>query len=416
MSSQRPTSVALYIDPPSRSFLRDAFFNQDGAAHAGDQILAPYVYLRSHLNALDIPVHTADYLPPESAGVRNVYVSIGNTAHYKAIGRRGDTILSAFFAMECPTVEPRMYREMLEAQRHFKRIFSWSVASSLEPFVGGPLRCESFRWPQSFESVHEGIWSRTDRGFLVMINGNKYPRFRSPCRELYSERLKAVEYFSRTEEIDLYGFGWDAPIMLVGHASIPGSFGRLWMPATVQPPVMTFGPDEFGQYRLGIPLASRAAAVFRSDSMLALTPSACVLGVCVPASTYETVHPPFHALPTRVTVTSALRFTASLRANTSVVTRSFVAVLMRCERTRFSKDGAASIAITATNAATVINSISVKPLAGCAGQQFGALTRICMDADQLHLSDGVLVPRLSSVSVTSVAFWESEKRCGRHLR
>src|SRR5213078_3168963 len=50
------------------------------------------------------------------------------------------------------------------------------------------------------------------------------------------------------------------------------------MPATVQPPVMTFGPDEFGQNRLGIPLASRAAAVFRSDSMLALTPSACVLG------------------------------------------------------------------------------------------------------------------------------------------
>src|SRR5882724_1173697 len=208
-------SVALYIEPPSRGFLRDALFDLHGAAHAGDQILAPYAHLRENLSSLGIPVHTADYLPKETIGMRNIYVSIGNADHYQAISRRGDTVLSGLFAMECPTVEPGMYRSLNQAQHHFKRIFSWSDSSSLEPFVGGPLRCEPFRWPQSFETVHERIWQRVDRGFLVMINGNKRPRFQSPCRELYSERLNCVEYFSRTGDIDLYGFGWDGPTMLV---------------------------------------------------------------------------------------------------------------------------------------------------------------------------------------------------------
>ena len=65
--SQSP-HIALYIDPPSPSFLRDQFFNVEGAAHGGDQILTPYAYLRSYLAACEIPVHTADYLPPESNG------------------------------------------------------------------------------------------------------------------------------------------------------------------------------------------------------------------------------------------------------------------------------------------------------------------------------------------------------------
>jgi hypothetical protein len=226
--------IALYIDPPSLSFLRDQFFNLHGATHAGDQILAPYAYLRSYLAGFEIPVHTADYLPAKSNGVRNVYISIGNTTNYKRISRRKDTVLSAFFAMECPTVEPKMYRELSQAQSYFKRIFSWSDASALEPFVGGTLRCELFRWPQSFDSVHEEIWRRTERGFLVMINGNKLPRFKYAGRELYSERMRALEYFSQTGEIDLYGVGWDGPSFITGQVHVPGTFGKVPLPGTVQ--------------------------------------------------------------------------------------------------------------------------------------------------------------------------------------
>jgi hypothetical protein len=89
------------------------------------------------------------------------------------------------------------------------------------------------RWPQSFDSVHEEIWRGKERGFLVMINGNKIPRYDGACRELYRERLRAIEYFGRTGEIDLYGIGWNGPSFKVGAAFVPGTFEKLPMPATV---------------------------------------------------------------------------------------------------------------------------------------------------------------------------------------
>jgi hypothetical protein len=90
------------------------------------------------------------------------------------------------------------------------------------------------RWPQSFDCVHESVWSKTDRGFLVMLNGNKLPRYESPGHELYSERMRAIEYFSQTGEIDLYGNGWDGPTYRVGQWCVPGTFGKVPMPGTVQ--------------------------------------------------------------------------------------------------------------------------------------------------------------------------------------
>ena len=46
-----------------------------------------------------------------------------------------------------------------------------------------------------------------------MINANKLPRL--SAGELYTERLRAVEYFNRFGEIDLYGIGWEGPAFRV---------------------------------------------------------------------------------------------------------------------------------------------------------------------------------------------------------
>jgi hypothetical protein len=218
-------NIALYIDPPSPHFLGDQLFNMDSARFNGDRLNAPYIYLRDFLTARGIGVHTIDYLPKEKTGnVQNLYVSTGNLANYRRLTKRGDTVLSGFFAMECPIVEPSLYRALNRVQWYFKRIFSWSDSPSLERFVGGPLRCEPFRWPQSFDEVHGAIWSNSDRKFLVIINANKLPRLY--WQELYTERLRAVEYFSRTEEIDLYGMGWDGPPNRVGKTWVPYTFLR----------------------------------------------------------------------------------------------------------------------------------------------------------------------------------------------
>ncbi len=212
-------SIALYIDPSSPHYLRDQLFNVNDVRLNGDHLLAPYAHLRDFFTGRGIEVHTADYLPRKSGSVQNIYVAIGNLRNYRGLARRRDTVLSAFFALECPIVEPSLYRALGQVQRYFRRIFSWSDSPSLERFVGGPLRCEPFRWPQSFDAVHETIWRQTHRKFLVMINANKLPRLY--WQELYTERLRALEFFSRTGEVDLYGVGWDGP---------PTRVGKIWVP------------------------------------------------------------------------------------------------------------------------------------------------------------------------------------------
>lgn len=220
---KRADPVALYIDPPSHHFLEDRLFVVDDGRLNGDRILAPYAALREHLTAKGLSVHTADRLPAMPTVGRKIYVSMGRIPDWKRLEGRGDTVLSAFFAMECPIAAPELYRALPRIQQHVKRIFSWSDSPSLEPFVGQPVTLTSFRWPQSFSEVHAGIWDRTGRKFLVMINGNKLPRIY--VDELYTERLRALAFFARQAEIDLYGVGWDGP---------PYKVGRRWAPAIVR--------------------------------------------------------------------------------------------------------------------------------------------------------------------------------------
>lgn len=222
--SQR--KISLYIDPPSHHFLQNRLFDVKQARYAGDQLLAPYAHLREVLASRGVEVATADCMPSvPSAPLRqtNLFVSLGRLGDYRRAGARGDTILSGFFAMECPIVDPALYRALNDVERRFRRVYSWTDSQSLQRFVGRPLRLHQFRWPQSFDAVHDELWNRTDRGFLVMINSNKLPRL--DYQELYRERMRAVAWFARTDSIDLYGREWDKP----SHR-----LGRLWIPYTLR--------------------------------------------------------------------------------------------------------------------------------------------------------------------------------------
>jgi hypothetical protein len=217
--------VTLWIDPPSYHCERDRLFDVDGAPNSGDSIHAPYAYLRALLTARGVDVHTADLLDRRALQRgRNLYVSTGITKRFRRLARRGDVIMSAFFALEAPIVAPNMFATLHEADRHFRRMFAVNDGGSMRPFLRAPVRFEAVRYPYPFESVDEQAWSRRGRSFLVMINGNK--AIPGDGRELYSERLKVIEFFAREHEIDLYGVGWDGPPYRVS--------GRAWMPGTVR--------------------------------------------------------------------------------------------------------------------------------------------------------------------------------------
>lgn len=222
--------ITLYIDPSSPRFLGDRLFDVGETQYVGSDLLAPYVHLREALAAHGVAVHTADYLPEEGAAEgASLYVAITNLKNYRRLAARRDVVLSACIAMECPVVDPSLYRGLRRAQHAFKRVLSWSDSASLERFVGAPLDCEPFFWPQSYGDVHEPIWRQADRRFLVMINSNKLPALY--WNELYTERLRAVAFFSEHGEIDLYGTGWDRAPLRLGHTWVPWTLRRLRMAA-----------------------------------------------------------------------------------------------------------------------------------------------------------------------------------------
>lgn len=214
--------VTLYLDPPSQHFLGDRLFSQTDGFH-GSQGRAPYVHLQQALTARGIAVHTADLMPDRVGHGRHIYVSMGHRRDYRRLFQRSNIVLSGFFVMEPPVVDPALYRQLQTLQRYFRRIFHWTDSSTLARFAGHPIRHVPFRWPNALDGVREDLWPRTNRKFLAMINVNKLPRLWT--NELFTARLRAVEYFSRTLDIDLYGGNWDAP---------PYRMAQAWMPNTVR--------------------------------------------------------------------------------------------------------------------------------------------------------------------------------------
>ena len=216
--------VTLFIDPFSYHFVRDKLFDRGTTAAIGENLSAPWLYLRDWFATRGVAVHTADYLLQDRyRSTQNVFVSLGMRRRCRAVAQRPDVTLSAFFAFESPAVEPALYRGLGDVQRRFKRVFTFSDADSLRPFLRAPLESQIFRKPSPVDSVRADLWARGDRKFLAMINNNRLAAIDS--NELYTERLRAIEYFSRTDEIDLYGKGWDAPAYQMGIG---------WMPGTLQ--------------------------------------------------------------------------------------------------------------------------------------------------------------------------------------
>ena len=211
--------IGIYIDPFSAKALGDRLFEPNtGRYHS--TLPGCLAFMKNVFEAQGVCVHTADRIPTSIGSDTHLYVSIGNHANYLSLTNRPDVILSAFMVLESPVVEPRMYLEVKRAKRHFKRIFSYIDQAQFTQFAGTAVDCISLRLPIDFHGVELPLWSRSDRSFLVMVNMNKLPRLSRS--ELYTERMRAIEFFSRTNDIDLYGVDWDKASRRMGRSRIPG--------------------------------------------------------------------------------------------------------------------------------------------------------------------------------------------------
>ena len=168
-----------------------------------------------------IATHTADLLLDGTIAPAqlNLYATMGLRSHYRTLSKRTDTILSAFFVNESPNIEPRLFADLDDVSRYFRRLYSYAPDAAMETYLRRPLAFRPSRFPYPFDEVDEQAWSNRDRSFLTLINTNKLPRVE--LEDLYAERLRATEYFGRYGEIDLYGKGWAGPPFRVGETRAP---------------------------------------------------------------------------------------------------------------------------------------------------------------------------------------------------
>ena len=212
---------AVLVEPPHHRFWRDGMFDSSTNPTGGDDLQAPWRHLKATLEAQGFVVHTSDFLDELPADVHKLFFAISGLGEYDALARRADVTMSGYMALECPVVEPKIYRRLPRVARTFKRVLNWSDTPSLLRYTRKPVEVERFLWPQSYDRVHPQ-WHQRDRGFLVMINSNKLPRLFNDS-ELYTARLRAVEYFDRFGEVDLYGPNW---------GKRPNRVGKTWLPFT----------------------------------------------------------------------------------------------------------------------------------------------------------------------------------------
>jgi hypothetical protein len=216
-------SIGVYIDVPAKSMWQDRLFEMKGGRYHSSMNRC-LTYVKETFERQGIPVHTADLLPPPGGPDRYLYVSIGNHENHKRLAERPDVIMSTFMVSEAPVVEPRIYKGLRAARHRFKHIYSIIDEAAIAEFIGERVPVTPMRWPMDFQGVDQPLWSRTDRRFLVMVNMNKLPRLTK--YELFTERMRALEFFGRTNDIDLYGVGWDKASLRMGRTWVPWTIRR----------------------------------------------------------------------------------------------------------------------------------------------------------------------------------------------
>lgn len=203
------STQAVFIDPSYADFLDDRLFDVSNPVLNRDGTLLPFVRLKESLNALGIPVHTADKL--RSGTVKadvNHYWSLGLADYQSLVGRK-DVRLRGFIVLEPSLVAPTLYQALPRLTRDFEKVYLHNTVGDGYSLDGvARNRLEKIFVPQPYEDVNETYWAQGNRqNRMVVIAGAHNPWFRKP--EFYSRRLEAIAALGVHGAIDFYGRGWN---------------------------------------------------------------------------------------------------------------------------------------------------------------------------------------------------------------
>ncbi|MDD2653617.1 MAG: glycosyltransferase family 10 [Candidatus Omnitrophica bacterium] len=204
--------IKIFIDPTSKSYYKNRLFDEKNNNLNRDNCLLPFIYLKKFLESKGYSVFTADYLSNGSESEKlNIYISLGVVKNYRKLALKRNVILNSFFIFEPLVVAPELYKNIKRISTFFKNIFLHNTSDELSEYIDKTKNIHKFYWPQTENSVIESLWGNKKRKFLTLINANKKPVLAK--KELYRERIRAIEFFSQYNDFDLYGYGWRKHIL-----------------------------------------------------------------------------------------------------------------------------------------------------------------------------------------------------------
>lgn len=191
-------------------YLRNSLFDPQKILDYWNRI---FIHLKEYLKQKNIDINTFD-ISTKRAPYRYVYFDLpypwepGNFAVWKSIFlNRQKNIL---ICLEPSTVIPFNYMKIFHF--FFTKIYTWNdnLVDNKKYF--------KIRLPKHSIGMNTRAKKFKDKKFLVLLNTNKSPFYpfkllSSFGKELYSERIKAIEFFEQNipEKFFLYGRGWNKP-------------------------------------------------------------------------------------------------------------------------------------------------------------------------------------------------------------
>jgi len=179
---------------------KNNFLFENNNVSIGDNLLTPMIRLKEYANSKDIAIGTTDIISVEAADAI-VFIDIpksDNKIFNNAIQSSKNLYL---LALESPLVTPRSYDE--SNHKWFQKVFTWND----ELVNRNPSKYVKINYSYDIPNeINKNLESKIK--LCCIISGNKKVNY---ANELYSERLKAINWFesNHPEDFDLYGTGWD---------------------------------------------------------------------------------------------------------------------------------------------------------------------------------------------------------------
>lgn len=225
--------INLYFDPGSYRYLDNKIF-EDNAKYHGDDFFLVFRYLKERCEKEGININTIDLWKKDQAKNSDVYFCIDHKSflrrvywHFRKNRKYPIFGLNKFskkilFQWEPPIIMPDVYSKINKVIKQYNKAHFIDCANFTNKDKN--LNCGRFIMPQSYNEPILKYWNNTDRKFLIILGTNKsawpFKKVLSQLfsdlrftylgyKELFSERIKIIDFFSKYKEIDLYGNGWN---------------------------------------------------------------------------------------------------------------------------------------------------------------------------------------------------------------